>query len=184
MLEKLEVVQQMFNEESKTQNAISIEEPTAYYKGSYKFNYPRFFTAEPKEKLSILLQAEEHILGLQDGKNRFIREVTYLNQAFCIGYAHQEAVAIKEEVAFFQAVKARLVKFETTTGGKSSREIETAIKQIIDEAISSDKVIDIFEAAGLEKPEISKLEILSDEFLLEVQGMKHKNLAIELLKNY
>jgi len=182
MLEKLEIVQQMFNEESKTQKAISVEEPTAYYKGSYKFNYPRFFSAEPKEKLSILLQAEEHILGLQDGKNRFIREVTYLNQAFVLAMPHPEAVAIKDEVAFFQAVKARLVKFETPTGGKSSREIETAIKQIIDEAISSDKVIDIFEAAGLEKPEISKLEILSEEFMLEVQGMKHKNLAIELLK--
>ncbi|NJD23502.1 MAG: type I restriction endonuclease subunit R [Melioribacter sp.] len=182
MLEKLEVVQQMFNEESKTQKAIRVEEPAAYYKGSYKFNYPRFFTAQPKEKLSILLQAEEHILGLQDGKNRFIREVTYLNQAFVLAMPHPEAVSIKDEVAFFQAVKARLVKFETPTGGKSSREIETAIKQIIDEAINSDKVIDIFEAAGLEKPEISKLEILSDEFLLEVQEMKHKNLAIELLK--
>ncbi|MCL4550130.1 MAG: type I restriction endonuclease subunit R [Bacteroidetes bacterium] len=186
MLEKLEVVQQMFNEESKTQNAISVEEPTAYYKGSYKFNYPRFFTAEPKEKLSILLQAEEHILGLQDGKNRFIREVTYLNQAFVLAMPHQEAVAIKEEVAFFQAVKARLVKFipeSSSPFGRGGGEgLESAIKQIIDEAISSDKVIDIFEAAGLEKPEISKLEILSDEFLLEVQGMKHKNLAIELLK--
>ena len=182
MLEKLEIVQQMFNEESNTQKAISVEEPTAYYKGSYKFNYPRFFTTDAKEKLSIILQTEEHILGLQDGKNRFVREVTYLNQAFVLAMPHQEAVAIKEEVAFFQAVKARLAKFETPTGGKTNREIETAIKQIVDEAISSDKVIDIFEAAGLDKPEISKLEILSDEFLLEVQGMKHKNLAIELLK--
>ena len=182
MLEKLEVVQQMFNEASKTQKAISVEEPAAYYKGSYKFNYPRFFTAEPKEKLSILLQAEEHILGFQDGKSRFIREVTYLSQSFVLAMPHSEAIAIKDEVAFFQAVKARLVKFETPTGGKSSREIETAIKQIIDEAISSDKIIDIFEAAGLDKPDISNLEILSDEFLLEVQGMNHKNLAIELLK--
>ncbi len=182
MLEKIEVVQQMFHEESKTQKAISVEEPAAYYKGSYKFNYPRFFTADPKEKLSILLQAEEHILGLQDGKSRFIREVTYLNQSFVLAMPHLEAIGIKDEVAFFQAVKARLVKFETPTGGKSSREIDTAIKQIIDEAISSDKVIDIFEAAGLDKPDISNLEILSDEFLLEVQGMNHKNLAIELLK--
>ncbi|MEW6702014.1 MAG: type I restriction endonuclease subunit R, partial [Bacteroidota bacterium] len=166
MLEKLEVVQQMFNEESKTQKAICVEEPAAYYKGSYKFNYPRFFTADSKEKLSIILQAEEHILGLQDGKNRFIREVTYLGQSFALAMPHPEAVSIKEEIAFFQAVKARLVKFETPTGGKSSSEIETAIKQIIDEAISSDKVIDIFQAAGLDKPEISKLEILSDEFLL------------------
>ena len=86
------------------------------------------------------------------------------------------------DVAFFQAVKARLVKFEGGTGGKTDLQIETAIKQIVDEALSSDKGIDIFDAAGIDKPEISGLEILSDEFLLEVQGMQHKNLAIELLK--
>jgi type I restriction enzyme R subunit len=89
------------------------------------------------------------------------------------------ALAIKEEVAFFQAVKARLVKFEGTGTGKSSVDTETAIKQIIDAALTSDKVIDIFDAAGIKKPDIS---ILSDEFLMEVQGMKHKNLALELLK--
>ncbi|MBX3009782.1 MAG: type I restriction endonuclease subunit R [Melioribacteraceae bacterium] len=182
MQEKLEVVQQMFNEESRTHKAILVEEPAAYYMGTYKFNYPRFFIADAKEKLSIILQAEEHILGLQDGKSRYIREVTYLSQTFALAMPHLEAVKIKEEVAFFQAVKARLAKFDSQRGGKSRVEIDTAIKQIIDQAISSDKVIDIFEAAGLDKPEISSLEILSDEFLLEVQGMKHKNLAIELLK--
>lgn len=179
MLEKLEIVQQMFNEESKTQKDILVEEPAAYYKGSYKFNYNRFFTGTPQEKLSIILQAEEHILGLQDGKNRFVREVTLLSQAFALSMPHEEAMAIKEEVAFFQAVRARLVKFDTPGKGKPYSEIETAIKQIVDEAITSDKVIDIFEAAGIEKPELS---ILSDEFLLEVQGMNHKNLAIEVLK--
>jgi type I restriction enzyme R subunit len=86
---------------------------------------------------------------------------------------------IKDDIAFFQAVKARLVKFEGTGTGKSDIEIETAIKQIVDEALSSDKVMDIFEAAGMAKPDIS---ILSDEFLLEVKGMKHQNLALELLK--
>ena len=179
MLEKLEIVQQMFNEESSTQKDILVEEPTAYYKGLYKFNYNRFFTGTSSEKLSIILQAEEHILGLQDGKNRFIREVTLLSQAFALSMPHEKAMEIKEEVAFFQAVKARLVKFEGTGKGKPYSEIETAIKQIVDEAISSDKVIDIFEAAGIEKPDLS---ILSDEFLLEVQGMTHKNLALELLK--
>ncbi len=179
MLEKLEIVQQMFNEESKTQKNILVEEPDAYYKGQYKFNYNRFFTGDPHEKLSIILQAEEHILGLQDGKSRFIREVTILSQAFVLSMPQERAIEIKEEVAFFQAVKSRLVKFEGEGTGKSSYEIDTAIKQIVDEAISSDKVIDIFEAAGVEKPEIS---ILSDEFLLEVQGMSHKNLAIELLR--
>jgi type I restriction enzyme R subunit len=129
--------------------------------------------------MSIILQSEEHILGLDDGKTRFIREVTLLSQAFALSIPHPRAMEIKDDIAFFQAVKARLVKFEGTGTGKSDIEIETAIKQIVDEALSSDKVLDIFEAAGMAKPDIS---ILSDEFLLEVKGMKHQNLALELLK--
>ena len=179
MLEKLEVNQQMFNEESKTKKDILVEEPRAYYKGSNKFNYNRFFIGEPQEKLSIILQAEEHILGLHEGKDRFIREVSLLNQAFALSMPNENAMKIKEEVAFFQAVKARLIKFEAPGKGKSYSEMETTIKQIVDTAISSDKVIDIFEAAGIEKPDLS---ILSDEFLQEVRGMTHKNLALELLK--
>lgn len=182
MNEKYEIVQQFFNEEAKTQIDIVAEEPEAYYANSFKFNYQRFFMVEPKEKLSIILQAEEHILGLEDGKSRFVREVTLLSQAFALSIPHERAMEIKDDVAFFQAVKARLVKFEGTGTGKSDKEIETAIKQIVDEALSSDKVIDIFEAAGIAKPEISGLEVLSDEFLLEVKGMKHQNLALELLK--
>ena len=179
MNEKLEVVQQFFNEEAKTQKDIVAEEPEAYYANSFKFNYKRFFNVEAKEKMSIILQSEEHILGLEDGKARFIREVTLLSQAFALSIPHERAMEIKDDIAFFQAVKARLVKFESTGGGKSDIELETAIKQIVDEALSTDKVMDIFEAAGMEKPDIS---ILSDEFLLEVKGMKHQNLALELLK--
>ncbi|MFV0267251.1 MAG: DUF3387 domain-containing protein, partial [Draconibacterium sp.] len=182
MNEKLEVVTQMFNEESKTQKDILVEEPQAYYENSLRFNYKRFFLVSPQDKLSIILQAEEHILGLQDGKARFVREVSLLSQAFALSIPHPRALEIKDDIAFFQAVKARLVKFEGTGTGKSDFEIETAIKQIVDEALSSDKVIDIFEAAGIDKPEISGLEVLSDEFLLEVKGMKHQNLALELLK--
>ena len=182
MNEKFEVVQQFFNEEARTQKDIVAEEPEAYYANSFKFNYKRFFKVEAKEKMSIILQSEEHILGLEDGKTRFIREVTLLSQAFALSIPHERAMEIKDDIAFFQAVKARLVKFEGTGTGKSDIEIETAIKQIVDEALSSDKVIDIFEAAGIDKPEISGLEVLSDEFLLEVKGMKHQNLALELLK--
>lgn len=182
MNEKYEIVQQFFNEEAKTQKDIVAEEPEAYYANSFKFNYKRFFSVEAKEKMSIILQSEEHILGLEDGKTRFIREVTLLSQAFALSIPHERAMEIKDDIAFFQAVKARLVKFEGTGTGKSDIEIETAIKQIVDEALSSDKVIDIFEAAGIDKPEISGLEVLSDEFLLEVKGMKHQNLALELLK--
>ncbi len=179
MHEKFEVVEQMFNEESKTQKDILVEEPGAYYENSLRFNYRRFFHVDAREKLSIILQAEEHILGLADGKERFIREVTLLSQAFALAIPHEEAMDIKDDVAFFQAVKARLVKFERPGTGKTNTEIETAIKQIVDKAIVSESVIDIFDAAGIKKPDIS---ILSDEFLLEVKNMQHKNLALELLK--
>ncbi len=181
MLEKLEVVRQMFFEKSKATEAILVAEPAAYY-GEYPgtgFNYRRFFTAASKEKLSIILQAEEHILGLAGGKERYINEVTLLSKAFALSIPHEQAMAVKDEIAFFQAVKARLSKFVGDGSGRSYAEIETAIKQIVDEALSSDKVVDIFDAAGLKKPEIS---ILSEEFLLEIKGMKHQNLALELLK--
>ena len=181
-MEKLEVIEQMFNEDSSTRKDILVEEPEAYYKNTYKFNFRRFLTVDSKEKLSIILQAEEHILGLQEGKERFIREVSLLSQALSLCITREEVQEHLPNVAFFQAVKARLSKFGGSGGGKSDLEIETAIKQIVDEALSSDNVIDIFDAAGIDKPEISGLEILSDEFLLEVKGMQHKNLAIELLK--
>jgi type I restriction enzyme R subunit len=181
--EKLEIIQQMFNEDSATRKDILVEEPEAYYENSFKFNYRRFFAVNAQEKLSIILQTEEHILGLKDGKERFIREVSLLSQALSLCITKEEVQPHLPEVAFFQAVKARLAKFAAPIGGgRTDLEIETAIKQIVDEALSSDKVIDIFDAAGIDKPEISGLEILSDEFLSEVEGMQHKNLAIELLK--
>ncbi|TAN44164.1 MAG: type I restriction endonuclease subunit R [Nitrospirae bacterium] len=181
MLEKLEVVRQLFFEVSRTREAIMIAEPAAYYNDypGTGFNYKRFFSASPKEKLSIILQAEEHLLGLDDGKNRFIREVTLLSQAFVLSVPHEKALAIKDEVAFFQAVKARLIKFVGGGTGRPDIDIETAIKQVVDEALSSERVIDIFDAAGIKKPDIS---ILSEEFLLEIKDMKHQNLALELLK--
>jgi type I restriction enzyme, R subunit len=182
-IEKVEVIRQMFSENSTTRSDILVEEPLAYYANSQSFNYDRFFSVGPQEKLSIILQAEEHILGLKDGKERFIREVGLLSQALSLCITKEGVQEFLQEVAYFQAVKARLVKFDAPIGGgKTDQEIETAVKQIVDEALSSDQVIDIFDAAGLEKPDISGLEILSDEFLLEVQGMKHKKLAIELLR--
>ncbi len=143
MLEKLEIIRQMFFEGCKSYKDIIVEEPQAYYENfpGIGFNYKCFFNADAKNKLYIILQAEEHILGLQDGKARFIKEVSLLSQAFALSVPHEKAMAIKDEVAFFQAVKARLVKFEVTGKGKSDADIETAIKQIIDEALSSDKVL-------------------------------------------
>ena len=156
MLEKYEVVSAMF----------------------HKFDYGRFFTASVKEKMSIMVVAEEHILKQKDGRERFLKYVTDLSKAFAISVPDKEAIKIRDDVGFFQAVRARLAKFETGRG-KTEEELDTAIKQIVSKAIVSDKVVDIFAAAGIKKPDIS---ILSDEFLAEVKGMPHKNLALELLK--
>jgi type I restriction enzyme R subunit len=147
----------------------------------HSFDYRPYFSADTSRKLSLILQAEEHILSLDNGKARFNKEVLALSKALALAVPHPKAMAVKEQVAFFQAVNARLQKFEYTGNGrgKSSAEIETAIRQVVDQAIVSDQVIDIFDAAGIKKPDIS---ILSDEFLAEVQGMEHQNLAMELLK--
>ena len=145
------------------------------------FAYENYFDATIKAKLEIILTAVEHVLSLEDGKNRYISEVTALSKAFAIALPHEEAMDAKDEIAFSQAVKARIQKFDigATSGGKSDYEIETAIKQVVDEAIVSKQVVDIFDAAGIKKPELS---VLDDEFLEEMRNMKHKNLALEVLK--
>lgn len=150
MLTNLEVISQMF----------------------YGFEYEEYFDANTSKKLSV-------ILGLENGKKRFLDEVAKLSQAFAIAVPQIQAMEAKDEVAFFQAIKARLAKFESSAGGKSDAEIETAIRQVIDEALVSSKVVDVFDAAGIKKPDIS---ILSEEFLLEIKGMEHQNLALETLK--
>lgn len=181
LLEKLEVVSQMFDERPpKTERGYSMAaEPFVSYGKDGHFPYENYFTANTSQKLSMILAAEEHILSLEDGKSRFIREVTALSKALAIAIPHEQAMAVKEEVGFFQAVKARLVKFEITGNGKSDHDIETAIRQVVDEAIVSDQVVDIFDAAGIRKPDIS---ILSEDFLEEIRSMNHQNLALELLK--
>lgn len=157
LLEKLEVVSQMY----------------------YGLEYQTYFQAHTSQKLSLILAAEEHILGLDDGKKRYINEVTALSKAFAIAIPHDQAMNVKEEVSFFQAVKARLAKFDITGAARTNEEIETTIRQVIDKALVSEKVIDVFDAAGIKKPDIS---ILSEEFLVELKGMKHKNVALEVLK--
>jgi len=143
------------------------------------FPYENYFDADTSKKLSLILGAEDHILGIEDGRKRFIDEVTALSHAFSIAIPHEDAMYIKEEVSFFQAIKSRLVKFDRTGSGKTDEEIETTIKQVIDKALVSDQIIDVFSDAGIKKPDIS---ILSEEFLLEVKNMEHKNIAMEVLK--
>jgi len=157
MQEKFEIVEQMFGD----------------------FKYKQYFDTDTGRKMQTILQAEEHILNLPDGKDRFIEQVSSLVRAYALVAPRPEAMQIKEALAFFQAVKIRLMKFESRPKGRGAEEIETAIRQIVDRALVSEGVIDIFNAAGIKRPDVS---ILSEEFLAEVRGLDRKNLALELLK--
>ncbi len=128
--------------------------------------------------MSFIPAAIEYILQQKDGKEKCLKYVTELSKAFALVVPHEETLKIRDEVGFFQAVKSGLAKTTVITG-KLQEELDSAVRQIISKAIASDKVIDIFAAAGLKKPDIS---ILSDEFLAEVKELPHKNLAFELLK--
>ncbi len=167
MMGKYEIVAQMFSEQPQDKAAP---------KG---FDYKSFFQLTPKEKLYFPIQAANYILGLENGKDRYVNAVTALSKSFAISVPHPYTIDIREDVGLFQAIKTRIVKVTQSGKGKTDEEIETAIKQILSDAVVADEVIDIFDAAGIKKPDIS---ILSDEFLAEVKGMTHKNLALELLK--
>ena len=156
MKEKFEVVQQMF----------------------HGFEYERYFTAAVNQKLQILLAAQNFILAQDSLRDRFLKEISLLSKLFAMSVPSDEAHAIKDHVAFFQGVQSRLNKFEGS-GILTDQQVDTAVKQIVDEALASDGVVDIFQAAGIKTPSLS---ILSDEFLLEVKNMQEKNVAFELLK--
>jgi len=135
---------------------------------------------DPQRRLALLPVAQSVILSKKDGKKRFVASVTELSKAFALSVPHEEAIRIRDDVAFFQAVRAALVKYDGD-GDRADRtwDIEHAIRQIVSGAIVSDQVIDIFSAAGLKKPDIS---ILSEEFLAEVRDLPQKNVAVELLR--
>jgi len=156
MLSKFEIVQQMF----------------------HGFDYRSYFKAETGDKLKLLLAAQNFILGDEKLKDRFLAEVGALSKLYAMAVPSNEADKIKGEVALFQAIKSRINKF-TRPGGKTDAQVDSAIKQIVDDALASDGVVDIFQAAGVAAP---SLDILSEEFLLEVKNMQHKNLAFELLR--
>lgn len=156
MQTKLEIVEQMF----------------------FGCEYQKYFSALPSEKLNILLQATNFIVQTEELQNRFLAEISALSKAFAMAMPHAEAEKIRDTIAFFQAVKSRVNVF-LPTGGKTDFQVETAIRQIVEESLASGGVIDIFEAAGVKTPNIS---ILSEEFLLEVRNLEHKNVAFALLK--
>lgn len=142
------------------------------------FNWSTWKTGGAQERLSVLPAAQEHVLAQDDGKSRLVKAVGELSKAFALAVPHEKALEIRDDVAFFQAVKSVLTK-GTGDGRRSPEAVEFAIRQIVSKAVSSDEVIDIFAAAGLKKPDIS---ILSDEFLSEVRGMPQRNLAVEMLR--
>jgi type I restriction enzyme R subunit len=142
------------------------------------FDWSAWKTGRAAQQLSLLPPAQEHILKQEDGKARLAKAIVDLSKAFALSVPHEETIRIRDDVAFFQAVKAALIKSEST-GGKTEYEMNLAIQQIVSRAIAPGEMIDIFAAAGLKKPDIS---ILSDEFLAEVRGMPQKNLAVELLR--
>ena len=142
------------------------------------FDRSRWTTGTPQERLALLPAAQEHILAQENGKERCVQAVRDLSRAFALAVPHEDAMRIRDDVAFFQAVQSVLTK-RSATEARPEEELEHAVRQIISRAVASEGVIDIFAAAGLEKPDIS---ILSDDFLAEVRGMKRRNLAVELLQ--
>ena len=142
------------------------------------FDRARWFSGTPAERLGVLPAAQEHILAQENGKDRCVRSVRELSQAFALAVPHEEAIRIRDDVAFFQTVQSGLAK-RAAANARPEQEMDHAVRQIISRAVASEGVIDIFAAAGLEKPDIS---ILSEEFLAEVRGMPQRNLAVELLQ--
>ena len=141
------------------------------------FDYLSYFKRGAGEQMQMILDAQEHILLKEDGEQRLTQYVTELGKAFALAMPCAEAIAVREEIAFFQAIKARLAK--VTGKSMSDKDYEHAIRQIVDKAIAPAGVVDIFTAAGLEKPQ---LDLLSDEFMAEIRGMQRKHLALEALK--
>ncbi|KKQ61365.1 MAG: Type I site-specific deoxyribonuclease, HsdR family [Candidatus Falkowbacteria bacterium GW2011_GWC2_38_22] len=167
----------------KQEDAISImlekyETVKAMYHG---FDYSGYFSDKARDKAEIAGKAMDHILGMENGKKRYLQSVAELSQAFALSVPSSEALHIRDEVAFFQTVRAFIAKFEQTggLGGPTMEDYDQAIRQIVSDAVTSDKVINIFDAAGLKNPNVA---VLSDEFLQEVQGLERKNVALEVLK--
>lgn len=166
--------------------AVSQEDAAAIMQEKYEicrglfhgFDWSAWTSGTATERLSLLPAAQEHILAQEDGKKRLLGAVTELSQAFALAVPHERSLAIRDDVGFFQAVRAALAKQAIGTG-PTREDLEYAIRQIISKAVATDEVVDVFAAAGLKKPDIS---ILSEEFLAEAREMPQRNLAVELLR--
>lgn len=156
MLEKLEIIKAMLHE----------------------LNYQGYFKDSFSRKTQIIRETMDFILGLEDGEKRYRKAVSELSKAFALAVPHEKALAVRDEVGFFQAVRAALGKISFQSG-PTQDDYDLAMRQIIASAVTSNEVVDIFTAAGLDKPNVS---ILSDEFLNELKNLKHQNVALEILK--
>ncbi|MFA5871582.1 MAG: type I restriction endonuclease subunit R [Parcubacteria group bacterium] len=178
-----------YTKEGKEQPTIPQEEAIAVMLEKYeivkdmyhKFDYALYFSDKAADKTRVISGATDYILGLEDGKKRYLQSVTELSYAFSLSVPSDEALKIRDEVAFFQAVRAIIIKLDQSggQGGPTQDDYDQAIKQIVSNAVVSDEVVNIFDAAGLKTPNVS---VLSDEFLQEVKELEHKNVALELLK--
>ncbi|MEW6545186.1 MAG: type I restriction endonuclease subunit R [Nitrospirota bacterium] len=170
----------------KGETAVNQEEAVAVMLEKYEvccgllhgFDWSVWAKGSPAQRLGLLPPAQEHILAQEDGKARLLKAVTELSQAFALSVPHEKALEIRDDVAFFQAVRAALAK-SGAPSPKPEEDLDHAIRQLVSQAVASDRVIDVFAAAGLQKPDIS---ILSEEFLAEVRGLPQRNLAVELLR--
>jgi type I restriction enzyme R subunit len=141
------------------------------------FDWSTWHTATGTKRLQIIPGAQEHILEQEDGKKRFCKVVSDMSKAFSLCATADEAIAMRDEIAFYQCVQSALLKTADREG--TAENLDHAIQQLVSRAVVADgEVIDVFTAAGIKKPDIS---ILSDEFLNEVRGIKQKNVAAELL---
>ena len=143
------------------------------------FDYQSLLRADTSARMQGIAEAMEFILGKEDGKKRYLRAVASLSKAFALAVPHEDALAIRDEVGLFQEIRAALIKATVSRREREPEEIEAAVRQLISRAVSGLEVVDIFAAAGLDKPDIS---VLSDEFLEEVRALPQKNLALETLK--
>jgi len=178
-----------YTQEGKEQPTIKQEEAIGVMLEKYEtvkamyhaFDYSGYFSNKAKDKAETAGKAMDHILGLEEGKRRYLQAVAELSQAFALSVPSDEALNIRDEVAFFQTVRAFIAKFDQTgwLGGPTMDDYDQAIRQIVSDAVVSDKVVNIFDAAGLKSPNIA---VLSDEFLEEVKNLTRKNVALEVLK--
>ncbi len=173
--------------QGKGQIVLDIEEAVAHMLTKHEvvtqmfhgFNFKEYERASTGRRMNIILEAEDHILSLDEGRERYLREVMSLSKSYALSKSTDEAKRIAEDVAFFQAVRARLAKFDLQVTGQQKKEFEDVVKSMVESAVSSDGIINLLDQAGLEKPTV---DIFSDDFMDEVREMKQKNVAIELLK--